>query len=246
MKREVHGHDGTWPEPDDGRSPGTEAMQLLACLQNADSFFPAGGVAFSWGLETLVADGLVRDAQHLQAFVPTQLRYRWNVAERPALVAAYRAADLEQIRDIDHQVEAMTLAAELREGSRRAGASLLSVHARLGTRGAQAYRTALHAGQAHGHLPVVQGWIWRGAGLSEMAAQAASAHTFCVAMLGAALRLSVIGHLDGQRILLEARAVMIELLDEPVLDVGEMYSCVPATEIAAMRHESQTARLFAN
>lgn len=222
-----------------------EAM-LFACLQNADSFFPAGGIAFSWGLETLIADGCVRDADEVEAFVLAQLVHRWNVADRPALVGAHRMRDIEGVCGIDAQVEAMTLATELREGSRRAGASLLSVHARLGTAGVQAYQDAVRAGRARGHLPVVQGWVWRGAGMSEVAAQAVSAHTFCVALLGAALRLGTIGHLHAQRILLAARSRMVEVLRTPALEVEAMYSCVPATEIAAMRHEAQPSRLFAN
>jgi len=228
-----------------GPSNDDEAM-LFACLQNADSFFPAGGIAFSWGLETLIADGLVHGANQVEAFVLGQLEQRWNLADRPALVGAYRATDIARACQIDAQVEAMTLATELREGSRRAGASLLTVHGRLGTTGVQAYQDAVRAGRAHGHLPVVQGWIWRGAGMSEVAAQTVSAHTFCVALLGAALRLSTIGHLHAQRILLAARATMVELLRTPAAEVEEMCSCVPATEIAAMRHETQAARLFAN
>jgi urease accessory protein len=227
-------------------APADAEAMLFACLQNADSFFPAGGIAFSWGLETLIADGLMRDAAQVEAFVLGQLEQRWNVADRPALVAAHGAVSLERVREIDEHVEATTLASELREGSRRAGASLLTVHARLGTAGAQSYQDAVRAGRAHGHLPVVQGWLWRGAGMSELAAQTVSAHTLCVSLLGAALRLGAIGHLHGQRILLQARATMVELLRTPALALEDMYNCVPATEIASMRHETQASRLFAN
>ena len=39
-----------------------DSRALLAALQHADSFFPSGTVSFSWGLEALRADGLVRNA----------------------------------------------------------------------------------------------------------------------------------------------------------------------------------------
>lgn len=238
---------GSAARPDPGAAGSADAQAMLfACLQNADSFFPAGGIAFSWGLETLIADGLVRGAPQVEAFVLGQLEQRWNLADRPALVAAYRAGDMARVCAIDAQVEAMSLAMEVRDGSRRAGASLLSVHGRLGTPGAREYQEAVRAGRACGHLPVVQGWAWRGAGMSETAAQTVSAHTFCVALLGAALRLGSIGHLHAQRILLEARATMVELVRMPAVEIEETSACVPATEIAAMRHETQPARLFAN
>jgi urease accessory protein len=219
---------------------------LLASLQNADSFFPGGGIAFSWGLETLISDGMVQGAEQVAAFVQGQVEQRWAVCDRVALLTAYRAVDLSEIQRIDHEVEAMTLALELREGSRRAGGSLLAVHERLGTQGAPGYRARIRAGEAHGHLPVVQGFLWRGAGLSEAAAQAASAHTFCVGLLGAALRLGAIGHVHAQQALTKMRPQIAALIAHPVPDLEQMYACTPAAEIAAMRHEVQTSRLFAN
>ena len=94
--------------------------------------------------------------------------------------------------------------------------------------GAAEYRAAIRAGGALGHLPVVQGVVWRGAGMDEAAAQAASAHTFCVALLGAALRLGAIGHLQGQAILLGLRAAIADLIAAPVPPVEDMYACTPA------------------
>jgi urease accessory protein len=223
-----------------------DTATLLASLQHADSFFPGGGIAFSWGLETSIADGMVRGAEAVSAYVAGQLEQRWAVCDRVALVAAWRAETLDPVLAVDAELDAMTLALELREGSRRAGASLLAVHERLGTRGAAEYRALIRAGQACGHLPVVQGLLWRGAGLSEDAAQAASAHTFCVGLLGAALRLGAIGHLHSQETLLRLRPVIATLIARPVPPVEEMYACTPAAEIAAMRHEVQPARLFAN
>jgi urease accessory protein len=120
------------------------------------------------------------------------------------------------------------------------------VHERLGTPGAAQYRIAIRTGNAHGHLPVVQGLLWCGAGLSETAVEAASAHVFCVGMLGAALRLGSIGHIQGQETLLRIRPVIVELLSVPALPMEEISACAPAGEIAAMRHEVQSARLFAN
>ncbi len=224
-----------------------KAEILLATLQNADSFFPGGGIAFSWGLETLIADRELQRPDELGPFLAAQLQQRWAVCDRPALVEAVRhAGDLPRLGAIDRELEALTLAEELREGSKRAGASLLSVHERIGTPGAAEYRSAIRAGTALGHLPVVQGALWHGAGIDEAGAQAASAHTFCVALLGAALRLGVIGHLQGQQILLGLRDVIARLIAAPVPAVDEMYTCTPAAEIAAMRHEVQSSRLFAN
>jgi urease accessory protein len=220
---------------------------LLATLQHADSFFPAGGVAFSWGLEGLVTDGMLRAERDLSGLVVGHMRQRWAVFDRGVLVAAYEAAcDLDAVAATDRRVDAMILARELREGSRRAGASLLSVHERLGTPGSAAYRTMCRAGLAPGHQPIVQGLVWRGAGMTLEQAQVVSAHTFCVSLLGALLRLGTIGHLAAQETLTAARATTAQLLQRSVPPLEECYTYTPLTEIAAMRHEVQSARLFAN
>jgi urease accessory protein len=224
-----------------------EEDSLLAALQYADSFFPSGSIAFSWGLETLRADGQIVSAEQVAQFLEGQLVYRWASCDAPVLVAAMRACGkFDRLADLDHLVEAMTLAPELREGSRRAGASLLKVHAGLGTPGAAEYRQRIAERKARGHLAVVQGMLWHATGLSEPTSRAVSAHTLSTGIVGAALRLGMIGHLDAQKILLQVRPVLLELLRQPVSDANAICAYTPHAEIAAMRHEVQDSRLFAN
>lgn len=220
---------------------------LLAALQQGDSFFPGGAVAFSWGLETLRHDGLVQGVVDLEALLAAQLRFRWNVVDRPALAAAFAAAgDIAAITQADRTVEALTLPREAREGSRRTGAALLGVHERLATPGAAAYRTLVRDGTVPGHLPIVQGLCWHGAGLAVDTAEAVSAHAAATALLGAALRLGVVGHVDVQRILQAQRPLIAELLAEPALPLAEAGAATLAADIAMMRHETGPVRLFAN
>jgi urease accessory protein len=220
---------------------------LLATLQHADSFFPAGGIAFSWGMETLIAEGMVRADRDLETMLVGQLQERWAVFDRCALVAAYESAsEIQGVAAIDRQVEAMILARELREGSRRAGVSLLSVHERLGTPKAAEYRALLRGASGLGHLPVMQGMLWCGAGITIAQAQAVSAHTFCVSLLGAVLRLGAIGHLQAQETLLAVRTIIGRLLETVPPKFEDCYAFTPMAEIAAMRHEVQSSRLFAN
>jgi urease accessory protein len=120
----------------------------------------------------------------------------------------------------------------------------LRVHEQLGTPRAGDYRGMIRSGAAMGHLPVVQGLVWRHVGLSLEAAIALSAHTLCIGIVGAALRLGIIGHLDGQRLLQGVREFIVQLIAQPLPD--EMSAFAPAAEIAIMRHETEYSRLFAN
>ena len=224
-----------------------ETQSLLGALQYADSFFPSGSIAFSWGLETLRADSEIGSTDQVAQFLEGQLVHRWASFDAPVLAAAVRAeGKFDRLANLDDLVDAMTLATELREGSRRAGASVLKVHVGLGTPGAAEYRQRIAERKARGHLPVVQGMLWSATGLSEDACRAVSAHTLCTGIVGAALRLGMIGHLDAQKILLRVRPVLVELLRLPVGHAEELYAYTPHAEIAAMRHEVQDTRLFAN
>jgi urease accessory protein len=220
---------------------------LLTALQHADSFFPSGGTAFSWGLESLYNDRLVRSADDIHGFLMGQLRHRWASCDRPFLVAAHKSAnDLDGVAALDRDLEAMTLPREMREGSARAGGALLASHDRLGTPNAGDYRQRVRDGSAPGHLPVVQGLLYAALGLDAQTAGALSAHQLSVNVVSAALRLSLISHIDAQRILTTTRPLVAELLRATPPEIAEAGVYSPATDAAVMRHEIQSARLFAN
>jgi urease accessory protein len=219
--------------------------ELLTLLQHGDSFFPSGGFASSWGLETLRAEAAVKDPPTLARFIEGQLRYRWATCDRPALLHAYQAGnDLDRVAVIDSELEALALARDMREASKRAGRALLRVHGRLGTRNAETYLARLKTGEAYGHIPVVQGLVWRGIGLEEMNASLLSGHLLCVSFVSAAVRLSLISHVEAQQLLQELRKTLAELVRLPLPE--HPYSFTPAADIAVMRHEVQAVRLFAN
>jgi urease accessory protein len=219
--------------------------ELLTLLQHGDSFFPSGGFASSWGLETLHAEAAVKDTATLARFIEGQLRYRWTTCDRPALLHAHRAGDdLDRVAALDSELEALALARDMREASKRAGRALLRVHARLGTRNADAYLARLKTGEAYGHIPIVQGLVWRGIGLEEVSATILSGHLLCVAFVSAAVRLNVITHVEAQQLLQELRKTLAELVRLPALE--HPHSFTPAADIAIMRHEVQAVRLFAN
>ena len=225
----------------------TDPANDLVLLQHGDSFFPSGAVSFSWGLETLVEDGQVHSADSVSAFLVNQIRHRWATSDRAALAAAHGAgADLEAVIAIDRLVETQILAHELRDGSRRTGRALLSVHDKLGTPLAQEFLDRVRAGDAPGHAAVAQGLVWRGVGLTLGQAELLSAHTYSIGLLGAAIRLGVTGHVDAQRILLVAQGTIAEIVGGAAPPVHEMSAFMPETEIAAMRHETAETRLFAN
>lgn len=225
----------------------SEALRLLALLRHADSSFPSAGFAFSHGLETLLEEGHVASLEEMRGALEDYLFRRWVTCERVILAAAHRAGgDTARLVALDWELDAMTPARELREGSRRQGGALLGTHRRIETPGLEAFHAAIASGEAPGHLPVVQGLVWRQSGLGLGECEAAAAHQLIGGLTGAAIRLGRLGVLDAQRIRAGLDAGLAAILARAVPEDARPTCFCPAAEIAAMRHETQRTRLFAN
>jgi urease accessory protein len=219
---------------------------LLTAMQHADSAFPSGSFAFSNGIEGLAALGPGLDRARLAAAVDSTIRHRWACADRVALVHAFRAHDLDHVAAIDAAVEASTIAEPLRTGSKRNGGALLAAHVRLATPCAAAFRALIDAGQAHGHLAVVQGLLWRNLGICEPHAVAMSGYTTASGLVAAAVRLGQIGAIAAQAVLGSALRAVEEAAGAPIPAAVEIASFTPWLDIASARQAHAHVRLFSN
>ena len=223
-----------------------DAARLLTALQFGDGQFPGGGFAFSWGLESLIADGNVSRAG-FGDFLFGQMRHRWASTDRIIAGHAHAAArDVTALCALDDLAEAWAVVDTIRQGSKRAGAALLGTHLRLGTETARPLKDAIDRGKASGHLPVVQGVVLAGAGLDLASALAVSAYGMAQSLCTAAIRLGLISHLDAQRSLSALNPVLGTLIAEPLSELDTIASFTPLADIAAMRHPDQAQRLFSN
>jgi urease accessory protein len=220
---------------------------LFLLLQHGDTFFPSGAVSFSWGLEGAFNEGWVTSKRDLAEFLESQLRNRWATTDRAFIETSHvHAADLDAVAELDAILEAMTLPEEQRTGSHRAGGALLLTHEKLATPGSAEYRRRQRSGAVPGHLAVVHGMLCSGLGLSREEATVLSAYTNCSGLLGAAVRLGLVGHVESQRILARAAPLIAELTSSPAPGVTEATSFTPVHDLASICHESQHQRLFSN
>jgi urease accessory protein len=117
---------------------------------------------------------------------------------------------------------------------------------RLGTPGAAELKANIESGRALGHLPLVQGVLWRAIGLAEADAVAISGYSTAAGLVAAAVRLGGVGAIEAQGVLATGLGVVAELTAEPVTDDQRIASFVPLIDIAAARHVRAPLRLFAS
>jgi urease accessory protein len=219
---------------------------LLTILQHADSAFPSGSFAFSNGIEGLAAMNAPLDRAGLHDIVAMVLRHRWATSDCVAVARAHRAGeDFEELAAIDRAVEAATLAEPLRSGSKRNGNALLAAHARLGTPGASEFRAQIAAEKLHGHLSVVQGFLWRARGMSEADAMTVSGYTTASGLIAASVRLGRIGAVEAQAVLTALLPIIADL-SVPVAPNAQIESFLPWVDAAASRQARAHLRLFAS
>ncbi|WP_421760891.1 urease accessory protein UreF [Devosia sp.] len=222
-----------------------DTAAALALLQYGDSAYPAGGFAFSWGVEGLAADGLLEGQGHLDLLVAEHLEARWNTMDRILLRRTFAAPDLAAAAAVDRYAEAATPSQQLRDGSHRAGRALLGVSVRQCGPLSTSYRALISADARLGHLPIVQALVYRDAGIGLAAAELLSGWTLVTGLVSAAVRLGTLGHIEAQQSLSSARAVLETLLaSEPARD-AEPSSFTPLIDIAVSRGPSRHVRMFA-
>jgi len=218
-----------------------DATALLAALQVADTAFPSGGFAYSWGLEAAAAEGVV-DRASFGDWLEGEMAGRWTGFDRPLVAAAFRAADAEAVLAIDLRADRAFWAETLRRQSAEAGQAFLAAAARLGDPAATALRAAALEGRGAVHLPVAQGAVFRSLGLSETLALAASSHAARQSLAGAAVRLGLAGAIEAQRTIARLGPGMSAGLEPPTDMAPAPFA--PLSEIAALRPPE--TRLFAN
>ncbi|MEB3339903.1 urease accessory UreF family protein [Okeania sp.] len=229
----------------------TEISQQLALMQLSDSFFPSGSFTFSHGLETLVQKGKINSQAEILYFLKILLRNKVGVSDVVALIHSYRGiknGNLEAVKTADKQLFIQTAIAKNRETQRQSGRALLMVaNSTWQDERLKILNQDAIEGKIHCLHPVIFGTISSVAGLKEQDAVLAFLHGLVTNILGAAIRLGILGHIQTQQILLQlVPDIEAVCSTAPSMNLEEMWSCTPLIDIAQMQHSKLPQRLFAN
>lgn len=229
----------------------TALASTLALLQVADSQFPAGTFAHSYGLEQLVRDGWVRDVPALDSAVRSIIELQSAQSDARAVVRARVAAeagDLASLCSTDAALFRMKAAEEARAASVATGTRLLREvvpHDESAT--LTAFCAEVSAGRTPGTHPVAFGVVGAALGIPAQALAGALVLGSATVLLSAAMRLFSVSHRDVQGILHRLRPLIAEVAGEAAASAETPFAAShPLQEIASMRHRDARARFFAS
>lgn len=236
--------------PDAGAAPCASAAQLTRFLQFGDSMFPVGAFAFSGGLESAIQKRVVTDKATLAAYARTA-QEQAAMGDGIALIRAHRAAaanDVDELVRIDERVYARKLSSETRTMTLRMGKKFAELGADVtGSPLLAAWLDRIASGATPGCYPVALAVNFAAQGLTGRDAFVVHQYGVATMILGAALRLMRIGHVETQRILYRLNAdadAAFEAASRATL--ADMAGFAPVTEILAAVHVKAHVRLFMN
>lgn len=215
----------------DARCPMTTDTHLLTLMQWLSPGFPLGTFSYSHGLECAVTEGRVVTALDLQGWLHAVLSHGAGSTDAILLAESYRSDAPKNVDDL--------------------GRALASSRERLLETAAQgeAFCTTVNAvwGTALPRLslPVAVGAAARSQHIPLALTLQAYLHAFAAGLVSAAQRAMPIGQVEAQKVLASVLPPCLTIAERArTQTLDDLGSCAFMTEIAAMRHETLTTRIF--
>jgi urease accessory protein len=158
-------------------------------------------------------------------------------------MSAAKRGNLSRAMEADGLFHSLKLVREARTASVRSGKQLLRTIVKARNKGfAKKFLAKVDQGASPGTYPVCLAVAAHALGIPEKSAIRMMLYSYCVSIIGPAIRLGVISHVDGQEIL--TRLAADANSEVPGTKLEEVWQLTPLTEIAQMQHERDEFRMF--
>ena len=221
----------------------------ISILQLSDSFFPTGLYATSSGLEALSQIKKLKRKDVFQ-FITMQLQQIIGPSDCTAMGHAYESCTKKDIVSLLHADESlyyMKLIEETRIASTRSGNQLLKC---VGTfaknkKMLKKYQNAINNGNATGVYAVSFGVVTCSLNIPKKKAGIMLLYGLTVSIVGAAMRLGILQHFEGQKIIHDLGPFILETVLENVNSpISSMWQFAPSLDILQMKHEAMSSKMF--
>lgn len=232
----------------------SNGKKLFRLLQLNGGTFPTGGFSQSWGLETYVSEGIVKDVDSFREFLEVYLTSTIGKCEGPLICRAFelmgemKEDTCEETATALVELEQLSNAVKVTKESREAGLRMGRAFGRIiepiiEDDKLKPLRKIF--GGMNISYPVIYGCVCK---LLELdIEEALEAYIFSTAntLTQSALKLIPLGNVEAQRVLFEMNDIMDNvtcLCKETGLD--NISNFCPGIDIASLRHEELPVRLY--
>ena len=227
----------------------TDDLACLSAMQLSDSLFPTGLFAASNGLESLFLNKRITTVHELIEFDRVCLEQQIGPSDCIVVSNTYKSClshDYKSIMDIDSICSSMKTIRETREASFRSGIQLARcVREFENSEILDWYWNEIQKGKATGVYPVSFAICCNALKITREKSILVLMYGFVASITGAALRLGMIQHFDGQKIIHELKPLISRIAREssakPLEDVWQFS---PQMEINQMSHEGMDSKMF--
>jgi urease accessory protein len=209
----------------------THLLRLLTWLSPA---FPVGAFSYSHGLETVIRDGTVTDADMLTAWIAGLIEHGSGWTDAVLFKAAWEA-DAHALAEVAELAAALAPSLERRRETLGQGEAFLIAAQAWGPpplSGAVAYPVAVGAVAAAANVPLetaLTTWL----------------HAFAANLVSVAVRAVPLGQTDGVAVIADLEPVILAAARRAAASsLDDLGSAALLSDIAAMRHETLGVRLF--
>jgi urease accessory protein len=221
----------------------------ISILQLSDSFFPTGLYATSSGLEALSQTKKLKSKDIFQ-FITMQLQQVMGPSDCTAMGHAYdscKKKDIVSLLHADESLYYMKLIEETRIASTRSGNQLLKCVSTFAKnkKMLKVYQIAINKGKATGVYAVSFGVVTAILDIPKKKAGMMLLYGLAVSIVGAAMRLGILQHFEGQKIIHELGPVILHAVLENVdRPMSSMWQFAPNLDILQMKHEAMSSKMF--
>lgn len=219
-------------------------------LQLSDSFFPTGMYSMSNGLEAIFYSGKKKmKVEELRDLVTTFVEYQIGPADCTALGNAHEQAtksNLPKLLEVDRTIFSMKLVQEIRDASIRSGTQLVRCIRSFSDNEILAqYEDAIKGGRAYGSYPVALALGANALSIPKRKAALMMLYSFSVSIVGAALRLGMLQHFDGQKVIDELKPTILKVVKENInRPLKGIWQFAPQIDIIQISHERMNSKMF--
>ena len=227
-----------------------EINEELAVMQLSDSFFPTGLYATSNGLEFLFSNNEIKGIDDIKNMIKVNIEQQIGPSDCVALSNVYTNVENNDFQKIIHADEIafiMKPIEEIRKASINSGIQLIKCVSEFvkDDEILSNFQKAIKDKKTYGTFPVSFAICCNALKIRKEKSISMLLYGFTVSVIGAALRLGLIQHLEGQKILHEIKPIIIQTLkNNSNKSIFDMWQFAPQFNIIQMSHEKMDSKMF--